>query len=109
MRCLYSFVNNCPEKILTALNSEFYTTFDEILSIGSFSICDNDSKNEKCNFVPLTLGRPLMEALLDMLNYMSGPRIRDRLSHGEIRIETIPQSFINIMLNVCLLVLTVDR
>lgn len=35
------------------------------------------------------------EFLWDFLNHQEGPRIRDRLSHGEINLETFPREVAN--------------
>ena len=39
----------------------------------------------RTNALPTSLGTGMMELLYDLLFLPSGPRIRDRLSHGEIK------------------------
>jgi len=38
----------------------------------------------KCNSLVEELGAPRMEMLLDLLTHPEGPRLRDRISHGEV-------------------------
>lgn len=45
---------------------------------------------EKKNRVQYTIGTKLNEALHDLLNFIQGPRIRDRVSHGEAKLQEIP-------------------
>lgn len=41
----------------------------------------------------------------DFLNYQEGPRIRDRLSHGEINIREFPKAAASQLLTFCLVLL----
>ncbi|XP_069866426.1 endoplasmic reticulum membrane-associated RNA degradation protein isoform X2 [Dipodomys merriami] len=61
-----------------------YTTFDEILA--------KHLGDGRVNQLPLFLGEPAMEFLWDLLNHQEGPRLRDRLSHGEINIREFPEA-----------------
>lgn len=75
LRIMFTVVNSCPNRLLTAESDELYTTFDEILS----EQLPDGSRNN----LPEVLGRSVMELLFDMLELPDGPRIRDRIGHGE--------------------------
>ncbi|NXA10925.1 EMARD protein, partial [Sapayoa aenigma] len=56
--------------------------------------------NEEVNQLPVVLEEPAMASILkeflwDFLNHQEGPRIRDRLSHGEINLEAFPREVAN--------------
>ena len=90
--------NHIHTYILTVkifISTEFYTTFDVMLaeSIRVSDPVDHSSHQTpdsmgnasfRRNSLPDSLGSPLMELLCDLLILPGGPRIRDRLSHGEI-------------------------
>ncbi|XP_059257448.1 endoplasmic reticulum membrane-associated RNA degradation protein isoform X2 [Mustela nigripes] len=80
LRSVFATVNQCPRRLLTAESTALYTTFDEILA--------KDLNDGKINQLPLFLGEPAME----------GPRIRDRLSHGEINLSEFPKEVANQLL-----------
>ncbi|KAK7066662.1 hypothetical protein SK128_017783 [Halocaridina rubra] len=142
LRCLYAQVNNMFERVITAENSSYYTTIDEILQLylendnacskSRLSKCHENEddehlanassqsellfKSEKSrlktsgrayltfNLVPFYIGRHINEMLHDMLNYVNGPRIRDRLSHGEVDVFDVPKWMTHSMMYVsCLL------
>uniref|UniRef100_A0A8C7A0U2 ER membrane associated RNA degradation n=1 Tax=Neovison vison TaxID=452646 RepID=A0A8C7A0U2_NEOVI len=83
LRSVFATVNQCPRRLLTAGSTALYTTFDEILA--------KHLNDGKVNQLPLFLGEPAMEFLWDFLNHQEGPRIRDRLSHGEINLPEFPK------------------
>ncbi|NWS98596.1 EMARD protein, partial [Mionectes macconnelli] len=89
LRLLFTMTNKCPNRLLTAESSAFYTTFDEMLV--------KHLDNEEVNQLPVVLEEPAMasEFLWDFLNHQEGPRIRDRLSHGEIDLEAFPREVAN--------------
>ncbi|KFQ25602.1 hypothetical protein N331_01177, partial [Merops nubicus] len=89
LRLLFTTTNKCPNRLLTAESSALYTTFDEMLA--------KCLDNEVINQLPAVLGEPAMasEFLWDFLNHQEGPRIRDRLSHGEIDLEAFPREVAN--------------
>ena len=74
-RILFAIVNKCGERIQTAESDAFYTTFDVILS---------RQFNEQENKFPRAIGFDHMELLLDLLVLPEGPRLRDKISHGEV-------------------------
>ncbi|NXM69628.1 EMARD protein, partial [Serilophus lunatus] len=87
LRLLFTTTNKCPNRLLTAESSAFYTTFDEMLA--------KHLDNEEVNQLPVVLEEPAMDFLWDFLNHQEGPRIRDRLSHGEINLEAFPREVAN--------------
>ncbi|XP_031758125.1 endoplasmic reticulum membrane-associated RNA degradation protein isoform X2 [Xenopus tropicalis] len=97
LRLVFTAVNNCPNRMLTAESAVLYTTFDEILA----EQLDNESENQ----VPFILGEPAMEFLLDFLNHQEGPRIRDHLSHGEIQLDDFPKEIASHLLGFSLVIL----
>ncbi|XP_023370426.1 endoplasmic reticulum membrane-associated RNA degradation protein isoform X4 [Otolemur garnettii] len=90
LRRVFTTVNKCPQRLLTAESTALYTTFDEILA--------KHLNDGKINQLPLFLGEPAMEFLWDFLNHQEGPRIRDRLSHGEINLRDFPKVVTNQLL-----------
>ncbi|NWW64122.1 EMARD protein, partial [Ifrita kowaldi] len=89
LRLLFTTANKCPNRLLTAESSALYTTFNEMLA--------KHLDNEEVNQLPVVLEEPAMASdfLWDVLNHQEGPRIRDRLSHGEINLETFPREVAN--------------
>ncbi|NXW81131.1 EMARD protein, partial [Hirundo rustica] len=89
LRLLFTTSNKCPNRLLTAESSALYTTFDEMLA--------KHLDNEEVNQLPVVLEEPAMASdfLWDFLNHQEGPRIRDRLSHGEVNLETFPREVAN--------------
>ncbi|XP_070577031.1 endoplasmic reticulum membrane-associated RNA degradation protein-like [Ptychodera flava] len=94
LRRLFCAANRCPERVLTAESSVFYTTFDEILS--------STQPSGEVNEIVTELGDSYMELLNDLLIYLEGPRIRDHISHGEVDILQLHQSVANHLLCVCI-------
>ncbi|XP_074165381.1 endoplasmic reticulum membrane-associated RNA degradation protein isoform X2 [Sminthopsis crassicaudata] len=90
LRKVFTTVNKCPKRFLTAESTAFYTTFDEILA--------KQLSDDEINHLPLFLGEPAMEFLWDFLNHQEGPRVRDRLSHGEINVNDFPKEVTNQLL-----------
>ncbi|NXW41068.1 EMARD protein, partial [Nyctiprogne leucopyga] len=79
LRLLFTTTNKCPNRFLTA----------EMLA--------KHLDNEEVNQLPTVLEEPAMasEFLWDFLNHQEGPRIRDRLSHGEIDLKAFPREVAN--------------
>ncbi|XP_071405590.1 endoplasmic reticulum membrane-associated RNA degradation protein isoform X2 [Pithys albifrons albifrons] len=77
LRLLFTTTNKCPNRLLTAEMLAKYLDSEEI------------------NQLPVVLGEPAMEFLWDFLNHQEGPRIRDRLSHGEINLQAFPRAVAN--------------
>ncbi|XP_007643977.1 endoplasmic reticulum membrane-associated RNA degradation protein isoform X4 [Cricetulus griseus] len=97
LRRVFAAVNKCPDRLLTAESTILYTTFDEILA--------KHLKDGNINQLPHFLGDPAMEFLWDFLNYQEGPRIRDRLSHGEINLREFPREAASQLLTFSLVLL----
>ncbi|XP_074846323.1 endoplasmic reticulum membrane-associated RNA degradation protein isoform X2 [Carettochelys insculpta] len=87
LRLLFTTVNKCPHRLLTAESSSLYTTFDEMLT--------KHLNDKEINQLPLILGEPAMEFLWDFLNHQEGPRVRDHLSHGEVNLNEFPRAIAN--------------
>ncbi|EMP25150.1 Transmembrane protein C6orf70 like protein [Chelonia mydas] len=87
LRLLFTTVNKCPNRLLTAESSSLYTTFDEMLT--------KQLNDKEINQLPLILGESSMEFLWDFLNHQEGPRVRDHLSHGEINLNEFPREIAN--------------
>ncbi|XP_008122773.1 endoplasmic reticulum membrane-associated RNA degradation protein isoform X3 [Anolis carolinensis] len=90
LRLLFTTVNKCPSRLMTAESSSLYTTFDEMLA--------KQFNSEETNQLPLLLGEPAMEFLWDFLNHQEGPRVRDHLSHGENSLNDFPREIANCVL-----------
>ncbi|KAM4694954.1 endoplasmic reticulum membrane-associated RNA degradation protein [Discoglossus pictus] len=91
LRWIFTTINKCPNRMLTAESSILYTTFDEILA--------KKLTDKTDNLIPKTLGVPAMEFLWDFLNHPEGPRVRDHLSHGEIELCEFPREIANNLLS----------
>ncbi|NWR55486.1 EMARD protein, partial [Bucorvus abyssinicus] len=90
LRLLFTTTNKCPNRLLTAeVNFLSKVSYDLMLA--------KHLDNEEVNQLPAVLGEPAMarEFLWDFLNHQEGPRIRDRLSHGEINLESFPREVAN--------------
>ena len=100
VRTLFAKVNNCPDRILTAESSACFTTFDEML----VKRLPNGEENQLERM--FTVG--LFDCLLDLLNYPDGPRIRDKLSHGEVDIDNFPENLAKEIIVACGALLTLN-
>ncbi|NXG52336.1 EMARD protein, partial [Psilopogon haemacephalus] len=89
LRLLFTTTNKCPKRLLTAeVNFLPKVIYDTILA--------KHLHNEEVNQLPAVLEEPAMASFLwDFLNHQEGPRIRDRLSHGEVNLETFPREVAN--------------
>ncbi|XP_076803064.1 endoplasmic reticulum membrane-associated RNA degradation protein-like isoform X2 [Clavelina lepadiformis] len=76
LRCRFSFCNKCPERVMTAESTEFYTTLDDVLS--------SNLKQGGENYLRYELGDNFMVLLRDLFVLQDGLRLRDHLSHGEM-------------------------
>lgn len=84
LRLIFASVNNCSERVLTAESDTLYTTLDEIF--------EKYLPNGDVNKMSEVLGESLMDLLFDLLVYPEGPRVRDKVSHGEANLQDIPES-----------------
>lgn len=85
LRIFYCYVNNCETRILTAESTTQYITLDEIL--------EENLPNGTSNRLVSSLCSGVITILLDIFSYSNGPRIRDKISHGEIDLDQINKSF----------------
>uniref|UniRef100_A0A1B6EJH3 DUF4209 domain-containing protein n=1 Tax=Cuerna arida TaxID=1464854 RepID=A0A1B6EJH3_9HEMI len=79
LRMIYCQVNDCPGRLLTAESTSLYTTLDEILAPAQYPVVKEG----------------LLMMLLDLTSSLTGPRLRDRLSHGECDLSSLPQWLVN--------------
>ena len=96
LRSVFCWVNKCPDRVLTAESTAFYTTLDEILS---------ENINDKKNEIRTILGDSTIIMLQDIFVLQKGPRIRDKVSHGECDLDEIPQNLVNHIICVALAIL----
>ena len=75
-RKLFVIENDCPERMLTAEAECLYTTYNEIFE----ELLENGEKNK----IQQALGEDLVLVMYDLLTLPDGPRVRDKLSHGEV-------------------------
>ncbi len=93
LRLIFCAVKDCPARIATAEAAIHYTTLDIILS------------KEEAPFMKTFLGNSIYSALLDLLVEPAGPRIRDRLSHGECLLTNIHANMSRRLLSIFLILL----
>ncbi|XP_075531877.1 endoplasmic reticulum membrane-associated RNA degradation protein-like isoform X3 [Dermacentor variabilis] len=86
LRVLYTKVNDCSHRLLTAEMSTLYTTMDEVLA--------KDMESGLPNAVRVALGDPRFEMFLDIFSYLEGPRLRDKVSHGEVDLSTVSKGLV---------------
>ncbi|KAL8598220.1 hypothetical protein ACOMHN_035170 [Nucella lapillus] len=96
VRRAFAAVNRCPHRVLTAQSSAFYTTFSEML--------DQKLPDGSPNQLPAFLTTPCMDLLHDVLFYPEGPRVRDRLSHGEVEFGSVDETMVAPFLHVAVFV-----
>eukprot|EP00731_Ephydatia_muelleri_P027311 Em0019g184a len=87
LRRVFACVNGCPERAITAEATVLYTTFDEILSPYLPDGSPNRLEEE--------IGASKLEMLLDLLVHPEGPKLRAKISHGEVDFSCVPQAFAN--------------
>ena len=75
LRRLYVVLNQLPCELLTAESTVHYTTLDLFLN--------KSLPDGRENEVVKRIGAGVLNALFDTLVHTHGPRVRDRISHGE--------------------------
>ncbi|NXR98052.1 EMARD protein, partial [Oxylabes madagascariensis] len=94
LRLLFTTSNKCPNRLLTAEVNfymvTYFLSFRDILYTEYIQFSVNIHRIEFC-----IVGVFPQDFLWDFLNHQEGPRIRDRLSHGEINLETFPREVAN--------------
>lgn len=73
--------NDLSASLLLASDGAFFCTFDDILA----PFCSSGTPNR----LPDVIGAGATSFLCDLLAYPAGPRLRDRLSHGEVALEMV--------------------
>lgn len=96
LRSIFCWANSCPERVLTAESTSLYTTLEEVLA--------ENITDMKTNKVRALLGDCVIEMLQDIFVHQRGPRIRDKLSHGECDLCDIPKNLANHVICVALAV-----
>lgn len=87
LRSIFCWANGCPDRVLTAESTSFYTTLDEILA--------EKISDTKTNRVRAVIGDSLTEMLQDIFVHQNGPRIRDKFSHGECDLCDVTHTLTN--------------
>jgi hypothetical protein len=87
-RFIYCIVNHMNDRIMTAIAREYYITFAEILSP---TLTDSQEKNQFYSI----FNQSLIELLLDIIIIPTGPKIRDKLSHGQIDVFAVERYVAN--------------
>ena len=106
LRKLYSLVNVSDYDVEIAYTDEFYLTINHLLQL--------KLGNNETNYLIRLIGNgKLIFLIFEYLNYLDGPRLRDRLSHGELKpSEVCDEHFLNVLLFTCIqlakLVIEVD-
>eukprot|EP00730_Choanoeca_flexa_P011313 TRINITY_DN244_c0_g1_i1.p1 TRINITY_DN244_c0_g1~~TRINITY_DN244_c0_g1_i1.p1 ORF type:complete len:572 (+),score=71.83 TRINITY_DN244_c0_g1_i1:114-1718(+) len=75
LRRVFVHVNNCSERLLTAVEAEYFTTLDIILA-PTFK----DKPNDLYQRLPLSI----LMLIFDAFTCPQGPRLRDTLCHGQL-------------------------
>ncbi|NXF39757.1 EMARD protein, partial [Nyctibius bracteatus] len=93
LRLLFTTINKCPNRLLTAE----VKLLSQVSYVLLLTMLAKHLDNEEVNQLPAVLEEPAMasEFLWDFLNHQEGPRIRDRLSHGEINLKAFPREVAN--------------
>ncbi|KAI9594148.1 hypothetical protein BDF19DRAFT_136980 [Syncephalis fuscata] len=74
--------NQLPiERCCTANSTQFYSILDDILAS---PIRLNEDTPPRCNLIANRLTESVTNFLMDLFLYSRGPRLRDRLAHGEL-------------------------
>ncbi len=100
LRLLFAEQNGCAERVRTAETAEFFTTFDEML----VKVLPDGAENQLLR--ALTPG--LLHLLLDLLHHPEGPRVRDRLSHGEVDADQVPEQVAQSVIAACCALLSLN-
>ncbi|XP_023337695.1 endoplasmic reticulum membrane-associated RNA degradation protein isoform X2 [Eurytemora carolleeae] len=107
LRSKFVAVNSCTIRLITAEATELYTKFTEMFS--------PNMEDGKRNLLIEHLGSGIMELFMDLFVLPEGPRLRDRISHGEVDLPSPPCSgksideACSIVLHLILNVLHIDQ
>lgn len=101
MRYLYCQLNHLEDRLLTAIVQEYYVTFKEIFCsvITELDYWKIDESNASLkNLIQYNLPVYFLHIFNDLLIWYKGPRLRDRLSHGQIKFDTLNENVRNFSL-----------
>ena len=93
LRRMWVLLSGCSTDRASAQCDEFYITFDEMFSpavegkragASYYSTVGKRAEPGKSNVLVNFLGIEMFHALLDLFVHADGPRLRDKLSHGEV-------------------------
>ncbi|XP_075727248.1 endoplasmic reticulum membrane-associated RNA degradation protein isoform X2 [Rhipicephalus microplus] len=101
LRVLYTEVNDCSHRLLTAEMTKLYTTMDEVLA--------KEMESGSTNAVREALGDANFEMFLDIFSYLEGPRLRDKVSHGEVDLKTVSQNLVHHVLHLTALTCSTEQ
>lgn len=91
LRRLFVCTNTLPCRMLCAVSRGYFTTLDTFLEEN----IDADSAVSRPNLLVSELGNPFFQLLFDLFVHPAGKRVRDRLSHGEADVQTVPLLFLD--------------
>ena len=89
LRIVFCRENNCPQLQLTADSVTLYTTME------TFVRATVPATGAPNRLVAL-LGEGPLSALTDLFFLPAGPRLRDRLSHGQLDVAAVPQPLLEL-------------
>ncbi|XP_065559145.1 endoplasmic reticulum membrane-associated RNA degradation protein-like isoform X2 [Artemia franciscana] len=98
LRVMFCIVNNCVNRALTAEATLLYTTLEVVL--------DKSYEGFENKLLTEVLGKQVSTFFYDLFNYVDGPRLRDRISHGQVDISCIPKELAQNLLVASTLALT---
>ncbi|XP_014289426.1 endoplasmic reticulum membrane-associated RNA degradation protein [Halyomorpha halys] len=99
LRSIFCFANDCSERVLTAESTAFYITMDDVLAptVGSQE-----------NRLKHAVGPKILEMLLDLYIYEEGPRLRDRISHSEVKPYDVPEDIARCVFDISILLMLIS-
>jgi hypothetical protein len=103
LRIVYCRENQCPQLQLTADSVTLYTTMETFIR-ATVSELDPVRRNRLVGL----LGEGPLLALMDLMFLPAGPRLRDRLSHGQLDAAAVPQPLLDLAFVVAAGVLRAD-
>ncbi|KAL3175485.1 hypothetical protein MRX96_045278 [Rhipicephalus microplus] len=81
--------------------TKLYTTMDEVLA--------KEMESGLTNAVREALGDANFEMFLDIFSYLEGPRLRDKVSHGEVDLKTVSQNLVHHVLHLTALTCSTEQ
>jgi hypothetical protein len=103
LRIVYCRENQCPQLQLTADSVTLYTTMETFIR-ATVSELNPVQPNRRVAL----LGKGPLLALMDLMFLPAGPRLRDRLSHGQLDAAAVPPELLDLAFVVAAGVLRAD-